>query len=80
MDAAFVVGYGVDFVHDDGFHRSQDLAALCGSQQDVKGFRSGDQNVRWTCQHGATLVRERVPGAHGGANFRHEHSALSGEQ
>jgi len=25
------------------------------------------------------LMRERVAGAHGGANFRHEHAALSGE-
>ncbi len=79
MGAALVVGYGVNFVHDDGFDRCKHFAASRRGQQDVERFWSGDQNVRRTRQHGSALMRERVAGAHGGANFRHEHAALSGE-
>ena len=79
MGAAFVVGHGVDFVHDDGFDGSEDFAAFRGGQEDVKRLGSSDQDVRRARQHRAALVGERVSGAHGGANLRHEDAALSGE-
>ena len=77
--AALIVGDRVDFVHDDRFDRPQDFAASRRRQQDVQGFRGGDQNVGRMRQHGAAFVRERVPGAHSRANFRHQHAALAGE-
>ena len=77
--AALVVRDRVDFVHDDRFDGPQDFAASCSSQQNVQGFRRSDQNVRRMPQHGAAFVRERVSGAHGRANFRHQHTALAGE-
>ena len=53
-------------------------AALFRGQQDVERFRRGDQNVRRAPQHGAALVHQRVAGAHGHADFRHQQAALAG--
>src|SRR5579864_608378 len=77
--AAFVVGDGVNLIDDDGFHGSEDLAAFCGSQQDVQGFWSRNQNVRGTGQHRAALVRQRISRANGCAYLRHEDAALRGK-
>src|SRR6201984_3349899 len=75
MGTAFVVGYGVDFIHDDRVNGPQDFAALSRSKEDVERFRSSYQNMRRTRQHGAALMRERIAGAHGGTNLRPPHSA-----
>jgi hypothetical protein len=45
----------------------------------VQRLWSGDQDVRRADEHGAALVGEGVSGAHRGANFGHEHAALSRE-
>ena len=52
------------------------FAALFGGQQNVKRFRRRDQNMRRPLLHRAALVHQRVAGAHGRANFRHQISAL----
>ena len=77
MRAALVVGDGVDFVHDHRLDVAQDLPALLRREQDVERFRRGHQNVRRALQHGAALVHQRVAGAHGGANLRHQQPALA---
>src|SRR5215472_14903859 len=79
MSAALVVSDGVDFVDDHRPDSSQNFAASPSGQQDIERLGSGDQNVRWMCEHGAAFVRERVAGAHCSANLRHEHAALSRE-
>ena len=75
--AALVVGDGVDFVHDDGLDIAQNRAALFRGQQDVERLGRGDQNVRRPLQHRPPLVHQRVAGADGGANLRHQQSALA---
>ena len=80
MRAALVVGHGVNFVHDHRLHIAQDRPALVGRKQDVERLRRGHQDVRRTLQHVAPLFRQRVAGAHGGADFRHQHSALCGQR
>ena len=76
MGTALVVGHGMDFVHDDGLDGPQHFSALRRGKKDVQGFRSGYQNMRRTNQHGAALVRERIPGAHRNPNLRHQDPAL----
>src|SRR5262249_8964055 len=47
VGAALVVSHRVNLVYDNGLDGSQDVAAPRGSQQDIQGFRSGYQNMRW---------------------------------
>ncbi len=77
MRATFVVGDGVDFVHDHGFNVAQDCTALVGSEQDVERLRRGHQNVGRPLQHRAALGHERVAGADRSPNLRHEQPALA---
>ena len=77
MCAALVVGYGVDFVHDYGFDVAKNGSALFRGQQNVKRFGSSHQNMRRPLQHRATLGHQRVASANGGANLRHQQSALT---
>jgi hypothetical protein len=79
MGTAFVVSYGMDFIHDDRVNGPQDFAALRRSKEDVERFRSSYQNMRRTRQHGAALMRERIAGPHRGTNLRHQDPALPGE-
>ena len=73
MRAALIVGDGVNFVDDHGFHAAQDGAAFFRRQQDVERFGRGDQDVRRTREHGAALVHQRVAGA----NSRRESRGIS---
>ena len=77
MRAALVVGDRVNFIHDHRAHRAQNFAALCGREQNVERFGSGNENVRRTVKHRAAFVHQSVAGAHGGANFRHQEAALA---
>ena len=79
MRAALVVGDGVNFVDDDGFDGAENFAALRGGEQNVERFGRGDQNVRRACSMARRSCIERVAGAHGGANLRHQEAALAGE-
>src|SRR5690349_17219038 len=78
VSAAFVVGDSVDFVDDYGFDGFENFTAACGGQQNVEGFRSGDEDVRRVREHGAAFVGEGVTGADSRANFGHEVAALAG--
>src|ERR1700751_6209365 len=80
MGTAFVVSYGMDFIHDDRVNGPQDFAALRRSKEDVERFRSSYQNMRRMRQHDAALMRERIAGPHRGTNLRHQDSALPGER
>ena len=77
MHAALVVGDGVNFVDDHGFDIAQDGAALLRRQQNVERLGRGDQNVRRTLQHQAPVFHQRVAGAHGGADLRHQQAAIA---
>ena len=76
--AAFVIGDGVDFVHDYGFNIAQNLSAALGCEQNIKRLGRRDQNVRRMFEHRPPLMHERVAGSDRGANLRHEQAALSG--
>ena len=76
MRAALVVRHGVNLIDDHGLHRAQNLAALARRQQDVERFRSRHQNMRRPAEHRLALMHVRIAGAHGGANFRHQVTAL----
>ena len=69
MGAAFVVGYGVDFVDDDGADAAEVLAHLAGGEKDVEGFGCGDEDVGRVAKHRRTLFGEGVAGANAGADF-----------
>ena len=77
MRAALVVGDGVNFVHDDRLDGAQNFAALRGREQNVERFGRGDENVRRAIEHRAAFVHQRVAGAHGGADLRHQVAALA---
>ena len=78
--AALVVGDGVNFVDDHGLDVAQDGAALVRGQQNVERLGRGHQNVRRALQHRAPLFHQRVAGANGGANLRHQQAALAGQR
>ena len=78
VGAAFVVGYGVDFVDDDGADAAEMFAGLAGGEEDVEGFGCGDEDVGRVAEHGGTLFGEGVAGADGGADLRAEIAALHG--
>ena len=50
----------MNFVHDDRFDGTQSLAGI-GSQQEVKRFRRGDENIRGMAQKSGALRRRSVP-------------------
>ena len=56
------------------------FATAVGGQQDVQRLGRGDQDVRRTLQHLAPLFRQRVAGADGGANLRHQEAAFAGQR
>ena len=78
MRSAFVIGNGVDFIHDDRFDVAQNRAALIRGQQNVERLWRGNEDVRRALEHGAPLGHERVATADRGANLRHEQAALAG--
>ncbi len=78
MRAAFIVGDGVDFIHDHGFDVAQDGAASLGGEQDVERFGRGNENVRRPHQHVAAFVHQGVAGTHADANFGHQQAAFGG--
>ena len=77
MRTTLVVSHGMNFVHNDGFNIAKNRPALFRRQQDVEGLGRSYQNVRWTFQHGSALMHERVAGADGGADLRHQQPALA---
>ena len=45
MRAAFVVGYSVDFVDDDGADATEVFAGFAGGEEDVERFGCCDEDV-----------------------------------
>ncbi len=78
MDSTLVIGDGMDFVDDHGFDVAQDGAAFLGGEENIKRLGRRHQDVRWTLEHEAAIFGERVAGADGGANLRHQEAALTG--
>ena len=56
MSAAFIISYGMDFIHDYSFNIAQDCAASFRRQENIERFRSSNQNVWRTFQHRPALV------------------------
>ncbi len=79
MGSALVVGYSVDFVDDDGAYAAEVFAGFAGGEEDIKGFRRGDEDVRRIAEHGGTVFGEGVAGADAGTDFRGEVAAFEGE-
>src|SRR5437588_9085515 len=79
MCATLVIGYGVNFIYDYGLYVAQDRPAFFCREQYVERFRRSHQNVWRTLEHLLALVHERVTGADGHTNFRHEQTFFSGE-
>ncbi len=80
MSAALVIGHGVDFVHDHRVHVTQYPAASLRGEQNVKRLRRGYQDVWRPLQHFLALVRQRIAGAHGRANLRHQQPFFAGQR
>ena len=76
---ALVVGDGVDFVDNDGVNGLEHFAASLGSEENVKRFGRGDEDVGRMLKHGAALVHEGVAGTDGGTDFRHEEAAFESQ-
>jgi len=76
MRTAFVVGHGVDFIHDNGAYSPEIGPALLCGEQDVQRFRGSDQDVRRALEHQPALGWERVSRAHGGAHLGAEIAAF----
>ena len=78
MRAAFIVGDGMDFIHDHRFDIAQDGAAALGRQKDIERFRRGDENMRRPHQHFAAFVHQGVASAHADADFGHQQATFGG--
>ena len=78
MRAAFVVGYGVDFVDDDGTDAAEVFAGLAGGEENIEGLGCSDEDVGRVAKHGGTLFGEGVASADSGADLRAEITALHG--
>ena len=78
VGSAFVVGYGVDFVDDDGADAAEMFAGFAGGEEDVEGLGRGDEDVGRVAEHGGTLFGEGVAGADGGADFGAKIAAVHG--
>ena len=74
MGPPLVSGHRVDLVHDDGVGALEYLSAALGREQDVEGFRRGDEYVRGPGDHALPLRRGGVAGAHRGADVRQRQS------
>lgn len=64
MHPTLIPAEGVDFVYDDGLRRTQHSARSGARHDEVKRFRSGDQDVRWLAHHPLACGLWRVTGAH----------------
>ena len=69
----------MNFVDDDRLDGFENFAAFRGGEKNVKRFGRGDEDVGRALEHFAALVHQRVAGADGGANFRHQKTAIGGE-
>jgi hypothetical protein len=69
---AFVLSDGMDFVHDHRLGRLEKTPATLRRKQNIKRFRSGNQNVRRRSHHGLPFVRRRITRADGDPNFRNK--------
>src|SRR5207248_1837870 len=49
--SALIAGYCMDFIDDYRLDVAEDLSAPRSGKQEVEGFRSGDQNMRWPAKH-----------------------------
>ncbi len=79
VGSALVVGYGVDFVDDDGADAAKIFARFARGEQDVERLRRGDEDVGRISKHGGAFFRERVAGADAGANLGAEIAAFNSE-
>ena len=77
MHAAFVIGHGVNFIHNHGLDIAQNGAALLRCQQDVERLGRRNQNVRRAFQHQAAVFHQRVAGAHGRPYLGHQQAAIA---
>ena len=68
MRAAFVVNHGVNFVDDQRARRAQHSTAAFAGQQNIEGFRGGDDDVRRLLCHRGAIFGRRIAGAHQRAN------------
>src|SRR5262249_38878627 len=64
----------MDFVHDYGLCGLQKTSATLGCEQDVKRFRSGNQNVGRGAQHRLPFARWRITRSYRHPNFRNKHT------
>jgi hypothetical protein len=74
--AAFVVGYSMDFVDNNGADAAEMLARFASGEEDVKGLGSSNEDVGWVTEHGGTLFGESVASADGGADLGAEITTL----
>ena len=81
MRAALVVGHGVNLVDDHGLDVAQDAAALLCRQAGCRATPASSPGCAADC---AASPRDpsvrRVARANGGANRRHQQSALAGQR
>src|SRR5437763_14256396 len=77
MRTTLVVSNSMNFIKDNGLDIAQNGPALFRRKQDVKRLRGGDQNMRRALQHGPAFRGQRIAGADGGANLRHQQAALT---
>ncbi len=69
MRSALVPGHGMDFIDDYRTYAGQHGAAALGGQEQVKGFRSRDQNLGRVFEHGDPGRSGRVAASQPDAQF-----------
>lgn len=68
MGSALGGDQGMDLVDDDGFYGAEGLGCLRGEEQ-VKGFRGGDEDVRGLAAEAGSLALGSVAGADADGGF-----------
>jgi hypothetical protein len=69
MRSSLVGRQGMDLIDDDGPGRCQHGAAGLRSQQDVKRFRRGDEDMGRPAAHLVAFALRRIARSHQGADF-----------
>ena len=77
MRPALVIGHRVNFIDDQGAHRSQHLARFFRGQQNIERLGRGHQNMRRFLAHFLALGCRGIAGANGGADRRERDAFLA---
>ena len=79
MRSPLILGYGVNFIDNNGLGVFQESPTSFGRQQDIERLRRGDENMRRVADHRLPLMGRGIPGTHGDSDAGQENSLRVGQ-